>query len=138
MKKGDMLTETVADSDVMGGSNRIVDLIAKLQEKLECIPEEFRSVAVLEIEAYDWFGSRITYERPVTDEEIKARLDEIDRQRARASKALQDREIESWIRNIRLGAGIMDRDEAREFLETNPEANNYHPDLYRTGRHGHA
>jgi hypothetical protein len=25
-----------------------------------------------------------------------------------------------------------------EFLRTNPDANHYHPDVFRTGNHGHA
>ncbi|MEY9198731.1 hypothetical protein ABIA16_003847 [Sinorhizobium fredii] len=134
----EMITETVADSDVVGGTNRVVDLIADLQSKLECIPEEFRSVAVLEIEAYDWMGSCITYERPITDEEIAARAARIEEQRQRASMASENRQIDEWLRNIRLGAGILDRDEAMNFLRTNPDANNYHPAVYRTGYHGHA
>jgi hypothetical protein len=134
----EMITETVPDSDFVDHTIRVVDLIANLQATLEKIPEEFRSVAVLEIEAYDWMGSQVTYQRPITQQEIDARLEKIERQRQYAAKAAENREIDAWLRNIRLGSGIRDRDEAMEFLRTNPDACNYHPDVYRTGNHGHA
>jgi hypothetical protein len=134
----EMITETVADSDVIGGTNCIVDLIAALQAKLETIPEQFRGTATLEICAYDWDGSHIEYERPITDAEIADRAARIEAQRQRAAKASDDRQLETWLRNIRI-AGITDRDEAMEFLRTDPDANNYHPDVYhRSGNHGHA
>ena len=134
----EMITETVADSDVIGSTNRIVDLIADLRAKLESVPEEFRDSATLEVWAYDWEGSCITYERPITEEEIAAGIESIEAQRRRADKAAKNRQTEAWLRNIRIGARIPDRDEAMEFLRTSPEANQYHPDVYRTGRHGHA
>jgi hypothetical protein len=134
----EMITETVPDSDVIGGSNCIVDLIAHLQATLEKVPEEFRSVATIEIEAYDWIGSQVTYQRPITEAEVVARLDRIERQRLYAAKSAENRQIDAWLRNIRLNTGIMDRDDAMEFLRTNPDANHYHPDVFRTGNHGHA
>ena len=134
----EMITERLPDSDVISGSNRIVDLIALLQAKLEEIPEEFRSVATVEVNAYDWEDSYIEYERPITEAETAERLARIDARRQRAAETKDRREVEEWIRNIRIYAGIMDRDEAMNFLQTDTEANNYHPSVYRTGQHGHA
>jgi len=126
----EMITETVDDSDVIGSYNRVVDVIADLQAALERIPEQFREAATLEIWAYDWEGSCITYERPITPEEIAERAACIEAQRLRASKAAENRQVEEWLRNIRIYTGITDRDEAMEFLRTNQEANRYHPDVF--------
>ncbi|MBX4941123.1 hypothetical protein [Rhizobium binae] len=134
----EMITERVDDSDIVGSSIRVVDLIAALQAVLERVPQDFRAVATLEIEAWDWNGSHIEYERPITDAEIAARAAAIEEQRQRAAKAKADREVEAWLRNIRINTGIKDRDEAMEFLRTNADANHYHPAVFRTGNHGHA
>ena len=121
----EMITETVSDSDVINGSNRIIDMIADLQAVLARIPEEFRSEATIVVEAYDWEGSHVQYERPITDAEIADRAARIEAQRQRVG----DKIPEEWLRNVRLNV-IEGRDEAAEFIRTNQEANKYHPDVW--------
>jgi len=127
----EMITEMVADSDIIGTTNCIVDLINDLQAALEKIPEEFRASATIEVWAYDWEGSGVTYERPITDEEIADRSARIEAQRQRASNAAERNKTEVWLRNIRIGTEFSDRDEAMEFLRTSEEANRYHPDVFK-------
>lgn len=134
MSEEEMVTVAVGELDMDLTDGKIIDLIAALQGILDTVPEEFRDSAEVNFSAYDWNGIFCGYHRPMTDEEKQARMARIERQRL----AKQNRETDEWIRNIRLGAGILDRDEAMIFLRTNPEANHYHPDVYRTGRHGHA
>lgn len=138
MSKQEMVNVSVGEIDVDLSAGKIVDLIAALQGVLDSVPAEFRDVATVNFAAYDWEGIFCEYERPITEEEIQARAAEIERQRLRAANAAQNRELEGWIRNIRLGAGIIDRDEAMNFLKTNADANSYHPAVYRNGYHGHA
>ena len=55
----------------------LTDAIAKLQDALNSIPAEYRSVAVLKIKAYGDYASahtEIEYKRPETDAEMANRL----------------------------------------------------------------
>jgi hypothetical protein len=121
-----MKTITVTDNDVVGSDTRLVDVIAALQDALAKIPEEFRDVAELEIWAYDWEGSCVTYSRPLTNDEQAERLAGIERQRLHADKNMND----EWLRNVRIATGLTDRALALEFIQNNPDANQYHPDIY--------
>lgn len=138
MSKHEMVNVSVGEIDVDLSAGKIVDLIAALQGVLDSVPAEFRDVATVNFAAYDWEGIFCEYERPMTDEEYEAQREKIERQRLAAAKAAENREIDEWLRNIRLSTGMIDRDEAMNFLKNNPDANNYHPSVYRAGRHGHA
>ncbi|WP_312412015.1 hypothetical protein [Shinella sp.] len=133
MPNREMIIETVADSDLIGPCTTLVDLIADLQAALEKVPEEFRGSAVLNIEAYDWTGSQITYERPITDEELAARAEAVERQRQNAAKYEKTRLFDEWVRNVRLNTDIKDRDEAIAFIKSDSESCKFHPDSYRGG-----
>lgn len=109
------------------GDVTVATLISRLTAALEMVPVEYRSVARLEIYAYDWDGSAVTFERPMTDVEIAARHAAIEQQRQNAEARFN----EEWVRNVRLYVGIANRSEAREFIATNPEANAYHPDVFK-------
>lgn len=58
--------------------NKLTKVIARLQEVLAGIPEEYRDSADMDVSAYDEYGSsyvsvEITYRRPETDQEMEAR-----------------------------------------------------------------
>lgn len=119
--------ETVPGSDQIDNSLPLAEFIAQLQAALKQVPEEFRSVATFNVHAYDWEGVDVTYERPVTEEELSAKAALIESQRRTVAVLENQRTMENWIRNVRLGLG-MDRDEAREFIQASTESNKYHPD----------
>lgn len=133
MTNREMITETVSDSDVVGSCNTLVELIAELQAALSKVPEEFRGSATLNVEAYDWCGSNVTYERPITDAEIAESAAVIERQRQNAAKHEKTREFDEWVRNVRINTDMKDRDEAVAFIKSDPQANKFHPDAYRGG-----
>lgn len=118
--------ETLPGSEQIDVDLPLADFIAQLQEALSQVPEEFRSVATFNVHAYDWDGVDVTYERPVTDEEIAAKAALIESQRRTAPVSEDRQTMEEWVRNVRLGLG-MDRDEAGEFIRSSTESNQYHP-----------
>jgi hypothetical protein len=77
------VTKTISVFSTENGNSlpyNVVELIAFLQEQLAKVPEEYRTAAVFDADAHtDWDGygyvaTRITYDRPETDDEVLARL----------------------------------------------------------------
>jgi len=125
MSAVDTVKVVIGKDDVVGNNvHSLVGLISALQAELEKIPEENRASAEVEIWAYDWEGSCVSYVREMTQAEKSARLAEIDRQRAFADSRMRD----DWLRAVRMRYGL-GRDEAIEFIRTNADANELHPDL---------
>lgn len=120
----DTVTVTLAEG-ICDGDLRVIDLIVSLQKALAGIPEEFRDIATLEIYAYDWEGSEITYTRPMTQDELDSREAAIEKQRLAADAGY----CGGWLRNVRMNV-TSDRAEAEAFIRSSSEANKYHPDVY--------
>lgn len=112
------------DSDVIDGDQSLAELIASLQSLLDRVPEEHVQAARIKVFAHDWEGSCVSYIREMTNEEKSARLAVIDRQRDFVGKTVRD----DWLRAVRMRYGL-GRDEAIEFIKTNADANELHPDL---------
>lgn len=73
-------------------TGNLAEVIAWLQETLNEAPEEFRPAVKIEVECYCWSDGesdltcKIYYERPETDAEMAARIEQ-DRREERARRA---------------------------------------------------
>ncbi len=84
------------DKDDLSG--KLVDVIASLEEVLEEVPEAYRDTAEIEVGAeqdYDYYTleATVTYKRPETDEEIRARMLQLEFQE-KARRDIERREYE--------------------------------------------
>lgn len=130
MDEEETILETVPGSDQIDNGLPLAELIAQLQSALDRVPEQFRHVAKFNVYAYDWVGVDVTYERPVTSDELDAKAALIESQRRKAPVSENPQVMNEWIRNVRL-CHTEDRDEAIAFIQTSTESNQYHPDVYR-------
>ncbi len=117
-------------SDILDFDAPLVQVVAQLRSILNSVPEECRDIAVLDIEAYDWLGVSVRYERPMTPEEEAERLAKINAQREAINGPIHP----DWIRNIRMYGPYSDRSEAEIYIRENAESLKYHPDVYQPPR----
>lgn len=123
------VTITIEDMESIGTFS-VVELIAKLQSALDATPPEHRQSLIFSVGSYDEVWGTIEYDRPMTEAEISERDAAIARKIELEREAAITKVDETWLRNVRLATGIMDRTEAKAFIIGDPEASKFHPSVY--------
>ena len=94
-----IIKEDVVISHVAG--ERLVDAIKILQDALDALPAEYRDIATLEMDAYDWGDTYVEVIRQPNADEI-AKSEKLIADRAALISMSSKSDIEEWVRNVRV------------------------------------